>query len=57
VKGHGSKFGREKEVVIAALFAEKNQAEATRVAGIDHSTLKQFASAIPNAKLTRAGGD
>ena len=53
MKGHGSKFGRKKEAAIAALLAEKNQAEATRVAGIDLSTLKQFASAIRNSKLTR----
>jgi hypothetical protein len=53
VKGHGSKFGRKKEAAIAALLAEKNQAEATCVAGIDLSTLKQFASAILDAKLTR----
>ena len=53
MKGHGSKFGRKKKAAIAALLAEKNQAEAARVAGIDLSTLQQFASAIRNRKLTR----
>ena len=41
-KGHGSKFGRKKEAAIAALFSEKNHAEAARVAGIDLSTLKRW---------------
>jgi hypothetical protein len=42
MKGHGSKFGRKKEAAIAALLAEKNQAEAARVVGIDLSTLKRW---------------
>jgi hypothetical protein len=42
MKGHGSKFGRKKEAAIAALLAERNQAEAARVAGIDLSTLKRW---------------
>src|SRR5579864_761022 len=42
MKGHGSKFGRKKEAAIAALLAEKNQAEAARVADIDLSTLKRW---------------
>ncbi len=54
MKGHGSKFGRKREAAIAALLAEEYQAEAARVASIDLSTLKQFASAIPKAKLTRS---
>jgi transposase-like protein len=41
-KGHGSKFGRKKEAAVQALFAEKNQAEAARVAGIDPSTLRRW---------------
>ena len=41
-KGHGSKFGRKKEVAIAALLSEKNHAEAARVAGVDLSTLKRW---------------
>src|ERR1017187_2145176 len=42
MKGHGSKFGQKKEAAIAALLAEKNQAEAARVVGIDLSTLKRW---------------
>ena len=42
MKGHGSKFGRKKEAAIAALLAERNQAEAARVVGIDLSTLKRW---------------
>ena len=42
MKGRGSKFGRKKEAAIAALLAEKNQAEAARVVGIDLSTLKRW---------------
>ena len=42
MKGHGSKFERKKEAAIAALLAERNQAEAARVAGIDLSTLKRW---------------
>src|ERR1039458_7091249 len=42
MKGHGSKFGRKKEAAIAALLAEKNQAEAARVMDIDLSTLKRW---------------
>jgi hypothetical protein len=42
VKGHGTKFGRKKEAAIAALLAERNQAEAARVVGIDLSTLKRW---------------
>ena len=42
MKGHGTKFGRKKEVAIAALLTEKNQAEAARVAGIDLTTLKRW---------------
>jgi hypothetical protein len=41
-KGHGSKFGRKKEAAIAALLAERSQAEAARVVGIDLSTLKRW---------------
>jgi hypothetical protein len=40
--GHGSKFGRKKEAAIAALLAERNHAEAARVAGIDVKTLKRW---------------
>jgi hypothetical protein len=42
MKGHGTKFGRKKEVAIAALLTEKNHAEAARVAGIDLTTLKRW---------------
>jgi hypothetical protein len=41
MKGHGTKFGRKKEAAIAALLAEKNQAEAARVVGIHLGTLKR----------------
>ena len=41
-KGHGGKFGRKKEAAIAALLAQKNQAEAARAAGLDPSTLKRW---------------
>ena len=42
MKGHGTKFGRKKEAVIAALLAERNHAEAARAVGIDLSTLKRW---------------
>src|ERR1700674_2962873 len=42
MKGHGSKFGRKKEAAIVALLAERNQAEAARVVGIDLGTLKRW---------------
>jgi len=41
-KGHGSKFGRKMEAAVQALFSERNQAEAARVAGIDPSTLRRW---------------
>jgi len=41
-KGHGSKFGRKKEAAITALFSGKSQADATRLAGVDPSTLKRW---------------
>ena len=41
-KGHGSKLGRKKESAIKALLAERNHAEAARVAGIDPSTLTRW---------------
>jgi hypothetical protein len=41
-KGHGSKFDRKKEAAIQALFSERNQTEAARVAGIDPSTLRRW---------------
>jgi hypothetical protein len=42
MKGHGSKFARKKEAVIAALLTERNHTEAARAAGIDLSTLKRW---------------
>ena len=42
MKGHGSKFDRKKEAAIAALLAERSQARAARVVGIDLSTLKRW---------------
>jgi transposase-like protein len=41
-KGHGSKFGRKKEAVIAALLSGKNHEDAARIAGVDPSTLKRW---------------
>ena len=41
-KGHGSKFARKKEAVIAALLFGKNQEEAARIAGVDPSTVKRW---------------
>jgi transposase-like protein len=41
-KGHGSKFGRKKEAVIAALLTAKNYEEAARATGIDLKTLKRW---------------
>jgi transposase-like protein len=41
-KGHGNKFARKKEAVIAALLSGKNQVEAARIAGVDPSTLKRW---------------
>ena len=42
VKGHGTKFPRKMEAVIAALLTQKNQEEAARVAGIHLKTLKRW---------------
>lgn len=42
LKGHGTKFGRKKEVVIAALLTQKNHEEAARAAGINLTTLKRW---------------
>jgi len=42
MKGHGAKFGRKKEVAIAALLTQKNHEEAARVTGIDLKTLKRW---------------
>jgi hypothetical protein len=42
MKGHGSKFSRKMDAVIAALLAERSHAEAARVVGIDLSTLKRW---------------
>jgi hypothetical protein len=42
VKGHGTKFPRKMEAVIAALLTQKNQEEAARTAGINVKTLKRW---------------
>jgi hypothetical protein len=42
MKGHGTKFPRKMEAVIAALLTQKNQEEAARVAGIHVKTLKRW---------------
>ena len=40
--GHGSKFGRKKEAVMAGLLAGKSEAEAAQAAGVDPSTVKRW---------------
>jgi transposase-like protein len=40
--GHGSKFSRKKEAVIAALLTQRNVEEAARVAGIGTQTLYRW---------------
>jgi hypothetical protein len=40
--GHGSKFARKKEQVIAALLSHRNAEEAAHTAGISVSTLKRW---------------
>jgi transposase-like protein len=42
MKGHGSKFERKKEAVIAALLSQKNYEDVAHVAGIDLKTLKRW---------------
>jgi len=41
-KGHGSKFGRKKEVVLACLAAGKSDSETAQAAGVDLSTVKRW---------------
>jgi hypothetical protein len=36
--GHGSKFGRKKEVAITALMTHRNTEEAARAAGVGTQT-------------------
>ena len=40
--GHGSKFARKKEHVIAALLSHRNAEEAAQAAGVSVSTLKRW---------------
>lgn len=40
--GHGSKFGRKKEVAIAALLSQRNQEEAAQAAGVSKRTLNRW---------------
>ena len=42
VKGHGTKYGRKKEELIAALLTQKNHEEAAHAVGIDLKTLKRW---------------
>ena len=42
IAGHGTKFGRRKELAIAALLSERNIAEAARVAGIGTPTMYRW---------------
>ena len=41
MKGHGSKFDRKKEALIAALISQKNVEEAARATGINLKTAKR----------------
>jgi len=40
--GHGSKFGRKQEEVVAALLSQRNLEDAARVAGIAPKTLLRW---------------
>ena len=42
MKGHGSKFDRKKEALIAALISQKNVEEAARTTGINLKTAKRW---------------
>jgi hypothetical protein len=42
MKGHGSQFGRKKEVAIVALLTQRNIEEAARVTGVSASTLMNW---------------
>jgi hypothetical protein len=42
MKGHGSKFDRKKEALMAALLSGKNHEEAAHVTGINLKTLKRW---------------
>ena len=42
MKGHGSKFDRKKEALIAALISQKNVEEAARATGINLKTAKRW---------------
>jgi hypothetical protein len=42
IAGHGSKFGRKKEVAIEALLTQRNLEEAARAAGIGTQTLLRW---------------
>src|ERR1035437_7583880 len=40
--GHGSKFCRKKEAMIAALLSQRNHEEAARTAGVSKRTLNRY---------------
>lgn len=42
MKGHGSKFDRKKEALIAGLISQKNVEEAARATGINLKTAKRW---------------
>ena len=42
MKGHGTKFGRKKELAIAALLNHRNTEEAARATGIGQATLLRW---------------
>jgi len=42
MRGHGAKFGRKKEEVIAALLTQRNIEEAAKAAGIGANTLLRW---------------
>jgi transposase-like protein len=42
MKGHGAKFGRKKELAIAALLNHRNTEEAARATGVGQATLLRW---------------
>jgi transposase-like protein len=56
MKGHGTKFGRKKEVAVAALLSHRNIEEAAKAVGIAPNTLlnwmkdREFAAAYRKAR-------
>jgi transposase-like protein len=42
MKGHGSKFGRKKELAIAALLTHRSVEDAARAVDLNHNTLLKW---------------